>query len=184
MSGVPESQSCTEISDSFCLETANLTQTLFKHTVLTLPEELKQYSHLLPAELFPSLDEAIQFWRSCACSRGYDEMSVSYVKTTCLAWIKADVKLGLGQIFCVSKGRVRARAPAFLLLRGAGCILIACLMSSLCSAAFSVVRVSLQMFFWRAARLGFGAAAAAELPQPTPNPPPAGSPERHVAVRG
>lgn len=70
-----------------------MTQTLFKHTVLTLPEELKQYSYLLPAELFPSLDEAIEYECNCACSRGCDERSVSYVKIMCLAWIKADVKL-------------------------------------------------------------------------------------------
>jgi len=34
---VPESQHCTEISDSFCLETADVTQPLFKHTALTSP---------------------------------------------------------------------------------------------------------------------------------------------------
>lgn len=75
MSEVLESQSCTEISDSFCLETANLTQTLFKHTALTLPAELERCSHLLPAELFPSRDEATQPWCSCACSRACGEMS-------------------------------------------------------------------------------------------------------------
>lgn len=80
MSEVLESQSCTEISDSFCLETANLTQTLFKHTALTLPAELERCSHLLLVELFPSQDEATQPWCNCACSRACGEMSASYVK--------------------------------------------------------------------------------------------------------
>jgi len=157
---------------------------VFKHAVLTLPGELKQHSYLLPAEPAPARDAAVQDQCNCACSRGSDEVSVSDVKITGLAGIKADAELGCERTF----NRTWTSSSAYFPSKKRSWLRINCVPNIVAVFALPSAhrkgRGLAAGHFPEGSALGVRRWDAAALPQPASNPARAGLPERRALVQG